>query len=156
IALAIALGVAALRRRGQEDEHAPMLGGGAALPAQLANATGEPTTSAGPDSVESLMSQMRVEPLELELVPDLFDLVDPAPGAILLDRVRSLRRQIALALGIVVPLVRTRDNLLRPPATYVIRVHGVEVGRGEAPPGTVLVLADGDASMLPGRPTTEP
>ena len=58
---------------------------------------------------------MRVDPLELELAADLIDLVDPPRGGDLLDRVRALRRKIALELGIVIPLVRTRDNLDLPP-----------------------------------------
>jgi flagellar biosynthesis protein FlhA len=70
--------------------------------------------------------------------------------------VRALRRQIAFDLGLVVPLVRTRDEATLPLSTYVIRVHGVEVGRGEAPPGTALVLSDPDRPAPPGRPTVDP
>jgi flagellar biosynthesis protein FlhA len=109
----------------------------------------------GPDSPEHLATEMRVEPLELEIAYDLIDLVDPGRGGDLLDRVRALRRKLALELGVVIPLVRTRDNLELPASTYAIRVHGVDVGRGEAPPGHVLVLGD-DASALPGIQTREP
>jgi flagellar biosynthesis protein FlhA len=106
---------------------------------------------------EELDREMRIEPLELELAPDLMDLADASRGGTLLDRVRALRRQIAGELGIKVPLVRTRDNLVSlPPSHYAIKLHGVEVARGEAPPGHVLVLANGDASRLPGRPTQDP
>ncbi|HTL86318.1 MAG TPA: flagellar biosynthesis protein FlhA [Acidimicrobiia bacterium] len=108
-----------------------------------------------PDSPEHLALEMRVEPLELEIAYDLIDLVDNSKGGDLLDRVRSLRRKLALELGVVIPLVRTRDNLELPASTYTIRVHGVEVGRGEAPPGHVLVLGD-DATNLPGIQTREP
>ncbi len=55
----------------------------------------------------------------------------------------------------VIPLVRTRDNLDLPGHTYAIRVHGVELGRGEAPPGCVLVIGD-DLDGLPGQHTKEP
>jgi len=108
-----------------------------------------------PDSPEHLAGEMRVEPLELELAYDLIDLVDSAKGGDLLDRVRALRRKLALELGVVIPLVRTRDNLELPASTYSVRVNGVDVGRGEAPPGHVLVLGD-DAGSLPGMPTREP
>ncbi|GIU89608.1 MAG: hypothetical protein KatS3mg010_0707 [Acidimicrobiia bacterium] len=108
-----------------------------------------------PDSPEHIASEMRVEPLELELSYDLIDLVDPARGGDLLDRVRALRRKLAMELGIVIPLVRTRDNLDLPAHTYSVRVHGVEIGRGEAPPGHVLVLGD-DMPNLPGMATREP
>jgi flagellar biosynthesis protein FlhA len=106
---------------------------------------------------DDVLHQLRVEPLELELATDLLDLVDHTRGGMLLERVRKLRRQIALDLGLVVPLVRTRDNPLLSPSTYIIRVHGVEAGRGEAPPGCVLVLDDGFITEgMAGRPTTEP
>ncbi len=108
-----------------------------------------------PDSAEQLAIDMRVEPLELEVAYDLVELVDPASGGDLLDRVRSLRRKMALDLGIVLPLVRTRDNLDLPPHTYAVRVHGVEVGRGEAPSGAVLAIGD-DLTVLPGIVTREP
>ena len=72
---------------------------------------------------------------ELELAADLIDLVDPVAGGDLLDRVKSLRRKVATDLGVVVPPVRTRDNLDLPLHTYAIRLFGVEVARGEAPPG---------------------
>jgi flagellar biosynthesis protein FlhA len=108
-----------------------------------------------PDSPEALVGEMRVEPLELEIAYDLIDLVDASKGGDLLDRVRALRRKLALELGVVIPLVRTRDNLDLPASTYAVRVNGVDVGRGEAPAGHVLVLGD-DAGSLPGIPTREP
>ena len=108
-----------------------------------------------PDSVEAIAGDMRVEPLELEIAYDLMDLVDPARGGDLLDRVKALRRKIAMDLGMVIPLVRTRDNLDLPAGHYAIKVHGVELGRGEAPPGAVLVIGDALES-LPGVPTKEP
>jgi len=107
------------------------------------------------DSPEAIAQDMRVEPLELELAYDLIDLVDASTGGDLLDRVRALRRKLALELGIVIPLVRTRDNLDLPPRTYAIRMHGVEVARGEAPPGMVLAIGD-DLAALPGTVTKEP
>ena len=112
-------------------------------------------TSPQKDSPMAIAQDMRVEPLELELAYDLIDLVDAASGGDLLDRVRALRRKLANEIGIVVPLVRTRDNLDLPPRHYAIRVHGVEVARGQAPPGMVLAIGD-DLDQLPGTPTQEP
>jgi len=122
--------------------------------AEAASTTAAPVGPA-PDSAEQLALDMRVEPLELEVAYDLVELVDTASGGDLLDRVKSLRRKMALDLGIVLPLVRTRDNLDLPPHTYAVRVHGVEVGRGEAPSGAVLAIGD-DLSVLPGLLTREP
>jgi flagellar biosynthesis protein FlhA len=108
-----------------------------------------------PDSVEALIEEIRVDPLELELAADLIDLVDTTSGGDLLDRVKALRRKVATDLGVVVPPVRTRDNLDLPLGTYAIRLFGVEVARGEAPPGTVLAIGD-RLDGLPGRRTQEP
>ncbi len=107
------------------------------------------------DSPESLADAMRIDPIELELAPDLLDLVDPAVGGDLLDRVRALRRKVAVDLGLVLPRVRTRDNLDLPLSTYAVRLNGVEVARGEAPPGCILAIGDA-IDMLPGRATVEP
>ncbi len=107
------------------------------------------------ETPEGIAHDMRVEPLELEIAYDLIDLVDPTHGGDLLERVRALRRKLALELGVVIPLVRTRDNLDLPASTYAIKLHGVELGRGEAPPGHVLVLGD-DHGALPGMATREP
>ena len=112
---------------------------------------------AAPSEEDDLASNMRVEPLELELAPDLLDLLDPERGHGLMERVRSLRRRIAGDLGLVVPPIRTRDQVALPPETYAIKVHGVEVARGEAPPGHSMVLGGNEwGAGLPGRATTDP
>ena len=64
---------------------------------------------------------------------DLIGLVDGASGGDLLDRVSALRRKLASELGFVMPSIRTRDAGDLPSSTYVIRVHGVEVGQGRRP-----------------------
>jgi flagellar biosynthesis protein FlhA len=108
-----------------------------------------------PDSPEQLAEAMRIDPIELELAADLLDLVDPSAGGDLLERVRALRRKVAVELGVVLPRVRTRDNLDLPLSTYVVRLNGVEAARGEAPAGCVLAIGDA-IDNLPGRATVEP
>ena len=126
-----------------------------AEPAKEAANQPELTAGPAPDSAEALVNEMRVEPLELELAFDLVDLVDASAGGELLERVRALRRKLAIELGMVIPMVRTRDNLDLPPGSYAIRLNGVEIARGEAPPGAVLAIGDNLAN-LPGTATTEP
>ena len=116
------------------------------------------TAAAGPaqrDTPQELVSEMRVEPISLEIGYGLMDLVDTARGGDLLDRVRALRRKVAMDLGIVVPPLRTRDNVALATNAYAIKVHGVVVANGEAPPGVVLVLGpcpDG----IPATKTVDP
>ncbi len=124
-----------------------------------------------PNSPESILEDVQVETLQLEIAYDLMDLVDPNRGGDLLDRVKALRRKVAQDLGIIIPLVRTRDNIDLPPSTYSIRVHGVELASGQAPLGHVLVIGDEQPALdaegnpvpsrtglgaLPGTATVEP
>ncbi|MGY1672835.1 flagellar biosynthesis protein FlhA [Geodermatophilus sp. SYSU D00710] len=108
-----------------------------------------------PDSPEAIAERMRVDPLELEVAFDLVDLVDTARGGDLLDRVKALRRKVAMETGLVIPLVRTRDNLDLPASQYVIWLNGVPAAKGISPAGTVLAIGDA-LDGLPGRPTREP
>ena len=107
-----------------------------------------------PITTEGLIEQMRVHALEILLATDLVDIVSDASDD-LLARVRALRRKIAMDLGVVVPPVRTRDSVELPSSTYVIRIAGVEAGRGVAPQGKVLALGD-SLDSLPGQSTVDP
>ena len=108
-----------------------------------------------PPEKDPVTESLKVDPLELLLAPDVVDLVDPARGGDLLDRVRALRRKTALDLGVVLPPVRTRDGATLAPGTYEIRIGGISVTTGEAPSGCLLAIGD-SMDNLPGRHTTEP
>jgi flagellar biosynthesis protein FlhA len=108
-----------------------------------------------PDSPEAIAERMRVDPLELEVAFDLVDLVDASRGGDLLDRVKALRKKVAMDTGLVIPLVRTRDNLDLPASQYVIWLNGVPAAKGISPAGTVLAIGDG-LEGLPGKATREP
>ncbi|GBE24895.1 flagellar biosynthesis protein FlhA [bacterium BMS3Bbin02] len=119
----------------------------------------EPVVSTDPDDPEALVGEMRVEPLELRLAYDILDLIDPSKNGDLLERVKSLRRQIAMELGVVMPFVRTRDDVSLAPGTYSIVLRGAEVGKGTAPQDQVLALPIGDGAelrALGGVETQEP
>jgi flagellar biosynthesis protein FlhA len=118
-----------------------------------------PSITADPDDPEAIVGRMRVEALELHLSYDILDLIDSGQGGDLLERVKSLRHQIAMELGIVMPYVRTRDDVTLPPATYSIVLRGTEVGRGTAPKDQVLALPLGNGDelrALGGLETVEP
>jgi flagellar biosynthesis protein FlhA len=106
------------------------------------------------DPNEKLLEDMRVHPVEILLAPDLVDMVSGASDD-LLARVRSLRHKIAMELGLVIPPVRTRDSVDLPPASYSIRIAGVEAGAGTAPSGQMLALGD-SLDSLPGAAMIEP
>ncbi len=106
---------------------------------------------------ESVLQLLPLDPLEIELGYGLLSLADPERGGDLMDRVGLVRRQVALELGFVVPLVRVRDNMQLPPNKYVIKLRGAEVARGEIVPERLLALNPGAAAEeVPGIETADP
>lgn len=114
-----------------------------------------PEPSLDPDSPQALASEMKVEPLELEIGTNLIDLVDTDRGGDLLERVKGLRRKLAVEKGLIIPSVRTRDNVTLDPDAYNIRVNGVETASGTAPPGRLLAIGEG-LDLVPGTACVEP
>ncbi|WP_022852804.1 flagellar biosynthesis protein FlhA [Thermodesulfatator atlanticus] len=107
-----------------------------------------------PEVVEELLV---VDILELEVGYALIPLVDDSQGGDLLERIRTMRRQFALEMGIIVPPLHVRDNLQLKPGEYVILIKGVEVARAELMPGHLLAMDPGEVSKrLEGIPTKEP
>ena len=93
-----------------------------------------------PENVVSLLS---VDPIELEFGYGIIPLADVNQGGDLLDRVVMIRRQIALELGTVVPIIRLRDNIQLNPNQYIIKIKGIQVTEGE-------ILFDHYMAMNPG------
>jgi flagellar biosynthesis protein FlhA len=92
---------------------------------------------------ENVVSLLQVDPIELEFGYGIIPLADVNQGGDLLDRVVMIRRQIALELGCVVPMIRLRDNIQLNPNQYVIKIKGVTVSDGE-------ILFDHYMAMNPG------
>jgi len=98
-----------------------------------------------------------VDPLGLEVGYRLISLVDMAQNGELLGRIKSIRKKFAQDIGFLVPVVHIRDNLEIKPNAYVVRLKGVEIGRGEATPGQWLAINPGQVSAsLPGTQTQDP
>ena len=92
---------------------------------------------------ENVVSLLNVDPIELEFGYGIIPLADVNQGGDLLDRVVMIRRQIALELGAVVPIIRLRDNIQLNPNQYVIKIKGIQVSDGE-------ILFDHYMAMNPG------
>lgn len=97
---------------------------------------------------ENVVSLLQVDPIELEFGYGIIPLADVNQGGDLLDRVVMIRRQIALELGTVVPIIRLRDNIQLNPNQYIIKIKGVKVAEGE-------ILFDHYMAMNPGFVTEE-
>lgn len=80
---------------------------------------------------------LMVDPLELEIGYGLIPLVDPNQHGDLLDRIKVLRQQLALELGIVIPPVRIRDNMALGANRYVIKIRGNPVTEARCSPATI-------------------
>ncbi|WP_066507357.1 flagellar biosynthesis protein FlhA [Abyssisolibacter fermentans] len=106
---------------------------------------------------ENVMGLLKVEDIELEFGYAIIPLADVNQGGDLLDRVVMIRRQIALELGLVVPIVRLRDNIQLNPNEYVIKIKGVEVSKNELYFDHYLAMDPGTASgNIEGIDTVEP
>ncbi|EOC99723.1 flagellar biosynthesis protein FlhA [Caldisalinibacter kiritimatiensis] len=107
-----------------------------------------------PENVKSLL---KVEDIELEFGYGIIPLADVNQGGDLLDRIVMIRRQIALELGVIVPMVRLRDNIQLSPNEYVIKIKGVEVSKGELLFDHYLAMNPGTAQEnIEGIDTVEP
>ncbi len=107
---------------------------------EVAQAETEAEEIRRPENVVSLLS---VDPIELEFGYGIIPLADVNQGGDLLDRVVMIRRQIALELGTVVPIIRLRDNIQLNPNQYIIKIKGIQVTEGE-------ILFDHYMAMNPG------
>lgn len=92
---------------------------------------------------ENVTSLLQVDPIELEFGYGIIPLADVNQGGDLLDRVVMIRRQIALELGTVVPIIRLRDNIQLNPNQYIIKIKGIQISEGE-------ILFDHYMAMNPG------
>lgn len=137
---------------------APAPGVGApAGPSASAGAPDAAEPKAPPASPEEVMKLLTVEPMEAEIGYAIIPLIDPAQGGDMLDRIGTIRKQMAVEMGIVVPPIRIRDNIQIKPTEYILRVKGAEVGRGELLPDHYLAMNTGGVEEdLIGVPTKEP
>lgn len=107
-----------------------------------------------PEDIESLLP---IDRLGLELGYGLIPMVDAEQDGELLERIKSIRRQIALEVGFIVPPIHIKDNLELAPGDYSIIINGVEVGRGEVMVEHLLAMKTGDVEEeITGIDTIEP
>ncbi|GAA3887425.1 hypothetical protein GCM10022628_07080 [Anoxybacillus suryakundensis] len=108
-------------------------------------------------SPESVVSLLSVDPIEFEFGYGLIPLADANQGGDLLDRIVMIRRQLALELGIVIPVVRIRDNIQLQPNEYRLKIKGNEVARGELLLDHYLAMSPGiEDDSIEGIDTVEP
>ncbi|MFQ5454895.1 MAG: flagellar biosynthesis protein FlhA [Nitrospirota bacterium] len=108
-------------------------------------------------SVEKIESLLSLDLMELNIGYGLIPLVDQDQDGDLLERIRLIRRQCALDIGIIVPPIHIRDNLQLKQNEYSILIKGIEVGKGELIHGRCMAIDPGTAKKgLEGIQTIEP
>lgn len=106
---------------------------------------------------ENVLGLLKVDDIELEFGYGLIPLADVSQGGDLLDRIVMIRRQIAMELGLVVPIVRLRDNIQLNPNEYIIKIKGVQVSKGEVYFDHYLAMDPGvGEGNIEGIDTVEP
>ena len=108
----------------------------------------------GAEPVEHLLT---LDPMELEVGYAIIPLVDREQNGEVLDRIRSIRRQFALEMGMIIPPIHIRDNLNLKPSEYRILIKGVEADKYELMPNQLMAMDSGDVvKKVDGIPTKEP
>ena len=100
----------------------------------------------GAETPEEVQELLPLDVLELEVGYGLIPLVDESQSGNLLSRIRSIRRQFALDMGVVIPSLHLRDNLQLKPGQYVLLIKGNQVASAE-------ILIDHYLAMDPGNVT---
>ena len=107
--------------------------------------------------VERLDSLPPLDALAIEVGYGLIPLVDAEQDGELLDRIKSIRRQVAYEMGIIVPPVHIQDNMQLKPGEYSILLKGNEIARGELMTNHYLAMNPGAVDeAIDGIPTHEP
>lgn len=120
--------------------------------AQVKKAAAAP--AGAPETIDTLLP---LDILELEVGYGLIPLVDENQQGDLLERIRGIRRQFAMDMGLIIPPLHVRDNLQIKPDEYVLLLKGISIARGEIMMGYLLAMDSGAAKReIEGIPTHEP
>ncbi len=110
-----------------------------------------------PTEAETIEAVLPLDVMSLEVGYELIRAVDPSMGGTLVDRISSLRKQIAQELGIVVPPIHIRDNLQLSPGRYRFVLLGTEIAGGDIRTGKLLAMdPSGTAPTIDGEETVDP
>jgi flagellar biosynthesis protein FlhA len=106
---------------------------------------------------ENIMPLLQVDPIELEFGYGIIPLADPNQGGDLFDRLVMIRRQIALELGLIVPIIRLRDNIQLDSNQYLIKIKGNDMAKGTIVFDHYLAMSPGSVEgEIEGIDTIEP
>ena len=108
------------------------------------------------EAVEKIEEFLHPDPFEIELGYGLIPLVDSNQGGNLLSRISTIRKSIALELGVLVPAIRIRDNIQLGANDYLFKIYGIEVARGQVMMDHFMVVNPDRSMQLRGVEMNEP
>ena len=123
----------------------------------LAAATANQAAAAKQDEERNSVKELlRTSEIELKLGRQISGTMLVSHGE-LAHRVSKMRRRFAQEYGFVIPDIRLSDDLMIPPKSYCIRIHGTTAASFELRPGEILVIPGARARPnLPGDEVREP
>lgn len=110
----------------------------------------------GPEEISPVV---KLDELSLEIGYALIPLVDDEKGAELMSRVKRIRREAALDLGLVIPPIHIMDQMELSPEEYSFKIRGIEAGRGRLKLGHFMCLNTGNVPRdreIVGEKTKDP
>jgi len=114
----------------------------------------KPVADAEATPVEEVLE---IDRIAVFVGPRLIRLVDPRRKDSLFHRIGPLRKRFAQDFGLVLPLVRLRDNVALEPNAYEIRIHNHAVATGRIEPERMLAMDPGTVTRpIRGQATKEP
>ena len=114
------------------------------------------------EEVEEVEEDDRIEnflhpdAFEIEIGYGLIPLVDQNQGGNLLGRITTIRKSLAIEMGVLIPSIRIRDNIQLGASEYVFKIYGIEVARGEVMMDYFMVVNPDERLGLTGIEMTEP
>lgn len=112
---------------------------------EIADATGEVRIEPEEHKTPTQQAEesLHLDTLELEIGYGLIPLVDVQQGGDLLERISTIRRQLAQELGVIVPPIRIRDNVQLKPNLYEVKLKGNSIARFELMVDHLLAINPG-------------
>ena len=108
-------------------------------------------------TVERATAFLKIDSLAVEIGYGLVGIVDAKQGGDFLSRIRSIRKQLAQELGMIVPPVNITDNLKLGAREYTILLKGIDIGKGELMMDRLMAIDPGNTTgTIEGTSTQEP
>ncbi len=127
--------------------------------ALAAEMKGKAKTDTQKASTDELKYTTKPDDLSLEIGYALIPLVEKEKGAELLERIKRVRREVALNLGLVVPPIHIVDQIELPSDEYSFKIRNIEVGRSKLKLGHYMCINTGNVpeeKQIVGEKTKEP